>query len=115
MATDIGQLDRDQWQRFFAHISRTARHRTVSICQMSRPAGSQVVARGPLEGISLEEAGDQHEIGISVGEGVADRPHLHHVIGDPVCLRVLRDEEGHPQCLDVRAGDGSSTLILLSS
>ena len=66
----------------------------------------------PLVGVSADlRAGGGPRIEVMVGQTELD--HTTHSIADPKAIRVEDDDQGEPAVLEIEAGNGSKTLVIL--
>ena len=76
---------------------------------MNTDIGDQVLTEGlPLNGITVETAGDRTSIDLSVGENTDS--HQTHTINDSSKVIVASDEN-QGDVIDIEEADGTKTLI----
>jgi hypothetical protein len=106
-------IPRERWKEFFDSLSRDHHLRDVTV-QVSDPElGFQIEMRAvPLVGVSADLlAGGGPRIEVMVGRTEAD--HTTHSVLDPKAVNLDEGEQGEPLALEIEAGSGSKTLVLL--
>ncbi|MCL5735937.1 MAG: DUF5335 domain-containing protein [Actinobacteria bacterium] len=103
----------DQWSEFLDSFTREQRTRAVTIRVSDRELGYQEeIKRVPLLGVSADmEAGGGPKIEVMVGTTELD--HTTHSVINPTAVRLLEDEGGEPEILELEAYDGSKTIVVL--
>ena len=106
-------IPRDKWMETLDSLSRDLRGETVNV-QFSDPEmGYQVeMQHVPLVGVAADlRAGGGPRVEVMVGR--ADFHHTTHSVLDPQAVRLEEDDQGRPQVLEVEAGNGAKTLVIL--
>lgn len=103
------QIPRDDWQTAFDRISRLHVGEPIRVEVLRPDFGAQVQVAGlPFDGISAD-LDDGCAITIAAGSSLDD--HIAHLVADPVQVHVLRSPTDDDEVIEIRAGDGSTTLL----
>ena len=102
-------LPKEKWAQFFDDLSKRRFGWTTKIEVMNDSIGDQVLSENlPLNGITVEQKGDQSTIEISVGE---DTTHQSHTIVNPTKIAFLGDDENIVGIVEIEETNGTKTLI----
>ena len=102
-------IPREKWAQFFSDLSKRRFGWTTKIEVMNDSIGDQVLSENlPLNGITVEQKGDQSTIEISVGE---DTTHQSHTIVNPTKIAFLGDDENIVGIVEIEETNGTKTLI----
>jgi hypothetical protein len=104
------EIKREDWADFFETLSRRRYEWKTRIEVLNTDIGDQVLTEGlPLNGFTVEIAGDRTSIDISVGENID--AHQTHTISNPTKVAFLAAEENRGDVIDIEEEDGTKTLI----
>jgi hypothetical protein len=103
----------DEWSQFLDAFTHQQRSRTVTVRVSDPELGYQVeMTRVPFLGVSADlQAGGGPRIEVMVGTTEYD--HTTHSVAKPTAVRLLEDDEGEAEVLELEGEDGSKTLVML--
>ncbi len=106
------EIKKENWAEFFETLSRRRYEWKTKVEVLNTEIGDQILTEGlPLNGITVETAGDRTSIDLSVGEDTDS--HQTHTIKDPSKVMVLAANEDQDDVIDIEEADGTKTLITL--
>jgi hypothetical protein len=104
------EIKRDEWKKFFDTLSKRRYEWKTEIEILSPNIGDQTLNVAlPFNGITLEGAGPQTSLDISVGENT--EMHQTHVIVNPTRVAFLASEDDRGDVVNIEEADGTKTLI----
>jgi hypothetical protein len=106
-------IPQEQWTEFLDSLSRDHRLDIVTVQVSDSELGYQVeMSQLPLVGVTTDlRAGGGPRIEVIVGRTEFD--HTTHSIANPKAIRVEDDNQGEPAVLEIEAGTGGKTLVIL--
>jgi hypothetical protein len=114
MTATSQEIPRDQWIRFLDRFAREHQGWSVRVEVLDLELGAQVEVSGlPLQGMSADDRGSEHDISITVGD--ARNPVLTHMIPGAQRLWVQSSGRGADAALEIESSDGSRTLVRLQA
>jgi hypothetical protein len=104
------EIARQEWAEFCERFSRQHRGGRVTLESVAPNGDTQVVARElPLQGITLDKAGGQAEIVVTLGQDSGEQ--LTHTIAAPAQILFWETQAGAHEGLDIESADGQVTRI----
>ena len=102
-------IPKEKWAQFFSDLSKRRFGWTTKIEVMNESIGDQVLSGNlPLNGISVEQTGDETTIEIAVG---ANTTHQSHTIVNPGKVAFLGDNERAGGFVEIEEANGTKTLV----
>jgi hypothetical protein len=113
MAENLKEIPRREWIRFLDEFTREHQGWQVRVEVRDPEAGPEDVEVHdlPLQGISADDRGSEHDVSIIVGD--EQNPGLTHIIPGARRVLVRRTEAGNDEGLEIEAADGSRTIVQL--
>jgi len=106
-------LPKERWAQFFNDLSKRRFGWTTKIEVMNDSIGDQILSEHlALNGITVEQNGDESTIEISVGE---DTTHQSHSIVNPTKVAFLDDDENIGSIVEIEEENGTKTLVHIIS
>jgi len=103
------EIKKENWTDFFETLSKRRYEWKTKIEILNTDIGDQVLTEGlPLNGITVETAGDRTSIDLSVGENTDS--HQTHTINNPSKV-IVASYENQGDVIDIEEADGTKTLI----
>lgn len=107
------EIPRNQWKKFFDNLSRKQEGWEATLEVFSPDIGDQVEERHMfLTGMTAELADSGDKIEIMMGGH--PNGHLTHIVTAPVEVNLQQTSVGVDAALQIRAADGTTTLLHLS-
>ena len=104
------EIPKEKWAQFFNDLSRRRFGWTTKIEVMNDSIGDQVLSENlPLNGITVEETGDETTIEIAVGPNTTT--HQSHTIVNPEKVAFLGDNERAGGFIEFEEANGTKTLV----
>ena len=102
-------LPKEKWVQFFDDLSKRRFGWTTKIEVMNESIGDQVLSENlPLNGITVEQTGDETTIEIAVGSNTT---HQAHNIVNPSKVAFLGDDEKAGGVVEIEEENGTKTLV----
>jgi len=102
-------LPKEKWAQFFNDLSKRRFGWITKIEVMNDSIGDQILSEHlALNGITVEQNGDESTIEISVGE---DTTHQSHNIVNPTKVAFLGDDEKLGSIVEIEEKNGTKTLV----
>ncbi len=103
------EIPKDKWVQFFEDLSKRRFGWTTKIEVMNDSIGDQVLSDNlPLNGITVEQTGNDAAIEIAVG---ASTTHQSHNIVNPSKVAFLGDGENSGGVVEIEEESGTKTLV----
>jgi hypothetical protein len=106
---EIIEIPHEQWLVFLDSFSRQHQRWLVTI-EITGAMGRVIVAeQRPLNGITIDHAGEDQRAYVQVGDTPQNR--ITHTIHNPVRVRFLQSKNGGHAGLEIASSDSSTTVI----
>ena len=107
------EIARDEWKKFFDNLSRKQEGWQATLEVFGPDIGDQIEERQMFLAGTTAELGN-HGDKIEIMLGGKPGAHLTHVITAPVQVNLQQTDVGVDAALQIKAADGTTTLLHLS-